>query len=691
MTQAGVILGTAAYMSPEQARGKSIDKQSDIWSFAVVLFEMLTTERLFGGETVSDSIGAILHRDPDLSQLPQVPKPIHTLLRRCLMRDKRQRLRDIGDARLELEDAIADRGKISKGEDSRSKGGSRALVAVLILLLIAVSGFALTRNTDSSPAVITLGLDRDKALDTGLLNAWLRLQFSPDGEEVLYVGGEDAKIFRRDIETFETLEVQGTDNTEVFTFSPDGQWIAYLADGKLWKIALSGGAPEEICETRSGPGLTWGKGANRDKIYFVPLNGGGIWSVSIDGGKPEVVSTLADERDETSHRWPHALPDGKHLLVTIKTARISKFDEAMIGLLSLETGDMEVLVRGGMSARYSESGHITYGRDNQLFAVPFDMASLSVTGTPRQVIERVDTIQINGCAQYALSDDGDLAYFYSEDFFERVELVWLYPTGKIGDFSLNAPKAYDLAFSPDGDQLAMVDALANDKIVLYDTERKTTARLTNTPGNDAFPVWSPDGSMIAYRNDRSGSIDLFVIPADGSEPGRPVLTGPLHEFAQSWSHEGTQVVYTRLEADGHAETWITPIDGSEDPRLLIDVPFSAWYATVSLDGRWIAYNSDSTGEDNIFVVPFSGQGNPVRISTNGGVNPQWSPDGKTLFYFTEDNLMAVEYEANARFEAGAPQQLAELKDSFNGNLALSTDGKKFLVNRWIAGAFDNND
>jgi len=271
MTQAGVILGTAAYMSPEQARGKSIDKQSDIWSFAVVLFEMLTTERLFGGETVSDSIGAILHRDPDLSQLPQVPKPIHTLLRRCLMRDKRQRLRDIGDARLELEDAIADRGKISKGEDSRSKGGSRALVAVLILLLIAVSGFALTRNTDSSPAVITLGLDRDKALDTGLLNAWLRLQFSPDGEEVLYVGGEDAKIFRRDIETFETLEVQGTDNTEVFTFSPDGQWIAYFADGKLWKIALSGGAPEEICETRSGPGLTWGKGANRDKIYFVPL------------------------------------------------------------------------------------------------------------------------------------------------------------------------------------------------------------------------------------------------------------------------------------------------------------------------------------------------------------------------------------------------------------------------------------
>ncbi len=681
MTQAGVILGTAAYMSPEQARGKHIDKQADIWSFAVVLFEMLTTERLFGGETVSDSIGAILHRDPDLSQLPQVPRQIHTLLRRCLSRDKRQRLRDIGDARLELEDAIAARGKADKREDSGSKGASKALVAGLIVLLLAVSGFALTRNTDSSPAVVTLGLDRDQAMDTGVVNAWLKIQFSPNGEEVMYIGGEDEKIFRRDIDTFDAVEIQGTDGALLFAFSPDGQWITYFANNKLWKIALSGGAPVELCETRDGPGLTWGKGENQDKIYYVPLTGGGIWSVSANGGAPQVVSVLADDRDETSHRWPHALPDGKHLLVTIKTARISKFDDALIGLLSLETGAMEVLVRGGMSARYSASGHITYGRNNQLFAVAFDLATLSVTGTPHQVVEHVDTIQVNGCTQYALSDDGDLAYFYSDNFFERIELVWFYPSGKFGDFSLDAPRAYDLAFSPDGSQLATVDALANDKIVVYDMERNTTARLTNTPGNDSFPVWSPDGSMIAYRNDRSGSIDLFVIPADGSEPGRAVLAGPLHEFTQAWSHDGTEIVYTRVEADGHGETWIVPLDGSEDPRLLIDVPFSTWNAVVSPDGKWIAYNSDSSGEDNIFVASFSGQGNSIRISTRGGEDPQWSPDGKTLYYMTDDTIMAVEYEVNDRFEAGAPQELAKLKESFFGKLELSADGDKFLVNR----------
>ena len=262
MTQAGVILGTAAYMSPEQARGKTIDKQADVWSFGVLFYEMLTADRLFGGETVSDSIGAILHRDPDLTQLPVVPPQIHTLLRRCLARDKRQRLRDIGDARLELQDAMATRSTTEKSEG----GGSRRapwLVAASLAVLAAVLGWmALTRSPESAHHLATLGLPRNEAVDLGTHNAWPRVKFSPDGKQVVYLGGEDFQLYRRDVDSFDSVVIPGTENTNLFTFSPDGLWIAYMANSKLWKVALSGGAPVEICDTVDGPGLAWGAGRN---------------------------------------------------------------------------------------------------------------------------------------------------------------------------------------------------------------------------------------------------------------------------------------------------------------------------------------------------------------------------------------------------------------------------------------------
>ncbi|MFT5234142.1 MAG: Tol biopolymer transport system component, partial [Candidatus Krumholzibacteriia bacterium] len=221
----------------------------------------------------------------------------------------------------------------------------------------------------------------------------------------------------------------------------------------------------------------------------------------------------------------------------------------------------------------------------------------------------------------------------------------------------------------------------NDKIVVSDLARNTTTRLTNTPGNDAFPVWSPDGTMIAYRNDRSGSIDLFVIPTDGSEPGRPVLTSPLHEYAASWSHDGTEIVYTREEPDGHAETWVVPVDGSADPRKLVDVPFSTWSAVVSPDGKWVAYTSDSAGEDNVFVAPFLGQGKPVRISRGEGDLAHWSSDGNTLYYVSDDTIMSVTYVSNDKFEVSAPQELTQLEESFFGSLTLSPESERFLVSR----------
>ncbi len=677
MTQIGAILGTAAYMSPEQARGKSIDKQADLWSFGVVFYEMLTADRLFGGETVSDSIGAILHRDPDLSQLPEMPFQIHTLLRRCLARDKRQRLRDIGDARLDLEDAIATRSSTKKSGGNRLRHAPWLVAAVLAVMVGVMGSLALTRSPETAHRLATLGLPRDEAVDLGIHNAWPSLQFSPDGKQVVYMGGDDFRLFRREVDSFDSEVIPGIDGVSLFTFSPDGLWIAYTAKSKLWKVALSGGAPMEICDIQVGPGLTWGNG----NIYFSHGNGGGLWSVPVAGGQPRPVSTLNDEREETSHRWPHVLPDGRHLLITIKTARITSFDDALIGLLSLETGEVQVLIQGGSSAQYLPTGHIIYGRDEQIFAVPFDLASLTVQGTPVSVLDEIDTVDVNGCAQYSLSAKGDLAYLSAGEDQAELELVWMNISGKASHLDIGNPYSFEHVFRRDGQKLATMIPAANDKIYVYDFQRNIMTRLTNTPGNDTQPIWSPDGTQIVYRNDRDGSLDMYVIPADGSSPAQRILASPEDESPDVWTPDGTQILFTRVAMNGKVEICSLASDGSGEPSVLYPSEYSNWGPSLSMDGRWIAYGSDSSGEANIYVRRFDGTGPPVRVSVDGGERPQWSPDGKILYYIVDLQMMAVPIESGASIQVGTPYDIFTMDSAFSGTSPLAPDGEHFIISR----------
>ncbi len=677
MTQAGVILGTAAYMSPEQARGKHVDRQADIWSFGVVFYEMLTSDRLFGGETVSDSIGAILHRNPDLARLPDVPPQIHTLLRRCLVRDKRERLRDIGDARLELEDA-----KIADGAKEKNVGqGFRRtpwmITALLVVVALLAGYLAVFRTPETSHHLATLGLPRNEAIDLGIHNAWPSIEFSPDGTQVVYVGGKDSRLFRRNIDSFDSEPIPGTENIALFTFSPDGLWIAYITEAKLWKMALSGGAPIELCTTGAGPGLVWGEG----EIFFSRTNGGGLWSVSEEGGQPRSVSTLNDEREETSHRWPHVLPGGRHLLFTIKTARISSFDDALIGLLSLDSGEIKVLVQGGMYPRYLTTGHIVYGRDSQLFAVPFDIGSMTVQGTPTRVLENIDTVDVNGCAQYSLSRDGSLAYLTAGENQADLELTWMHASGRVSRLDIGTSYTMQISFRPGGDQMATMVPAANDKIYVYDFQRKIMNRLTNTPGNDALPIWSPDGSQIVYQNDRAGSGDLFIIPSDGSAPATRILASPLNESPDSWLPDGKSILLTRFDTGGKAEICVMPIDGSKEPSVLFASEYSNELARISPDGEWLAYVSDSSGDRNIYARPFMKPGNPVRVSNAGGDFPQWSHDGKTIYYSQPPWQMAVEVETSETIQVGTPMEMFEINKVMYRNLPLAPDGQSFLANQ----------
>ena len=523
----------------------------------------------------------------------------------------------------------------------------------------------------------TLGLPREEAIDLGTHNAWPKLGFSPDGREVFYIGGEDFALYRRSVDSFDSEPIPGITNVALFTCSPDGRWIAYTDGQKLWKVALSGGAPIALCDTEDGPGLAWGQG----EIYFSRTNGGGLWSVPDTGGQPRAVSTLNDERDETSHRWPHVLPGGRHLLITIKTARIASFDDALIALLSLDSGEVQVLVQGGMCPRYETTGHIVYGRDAQLFAVPFDLASLTVTGTPTRVLEGVDTVDVNGCAQYALSAGGDLAYLTAGEDQAELDLVWLETSGKISRLDIEHPYSFEVALSPDGRQMASLVPAANDKIFIYDFPRRTMTRLTNTPGNDGSPVWSPDGTRIVYRNDRDGSQDLYVIPADGSLAAQRILASPEGKYPNAWSADGALILFTRVDARGDPEIWIVPSDGGGEAEPLFGPGYPCWAPALSPDGKWVAYGSDASGNENIYVRPFGRAGSPVRVSIADGYGPCWSPDGKTVYYRTGQLMMAAQVEAGGSLQVGAPREVFEMDPTVFGTLPLSPDGKRFLANR----------
>ncbi len=677
MTMQGVILGTAAYMSPEQARGKSIDRQADIWSFGVVFFEMLTAEKLFGGETVSDSIGAILHRNPDLNLLPNVPPQVTTLLRRCLARDKKDRLRDIGDARLELADASAAAVTADAPDANKRAGKTIWIAAAAATLLVAALGWlALTRDPGSAIDQVTLGLPRDQSI---FLNdgSWTRLRFAADGRKIVYSDGDDGTLLLRDVGEFAAVPLAGTQGARLYEFSPDGSWIAYFANSKLWKVAVSGGAPIEICATAGGPGLAWGQ----DEIFFVQGNGGGLWSVSADGGTPKQISPLDDEREETSHRWPHVLPDGRHLLFTIKTARIATFDDALIGLLSLDSGEIRILVTGGTQPQYSATGHIIYGRESQLFAVAFDPESLTVKGTPSLVLDQVYTIDVNGSAQYALSAGGDLAYLPVEGDITDYEMLWLHLSGRTSRVEISEDAFYNPSISSDGQRLAGMLSAANDKIHIYDLQRQIMTRLTSTPGNDGMPQWSPDGSLVAYRNDREGSADVYIISTDGGTPAHRLVPGDFLDIPMDWTPDGARLLFNRFDAGGRSEIWIVPVDGSAEPKPVVADENSNLRPRLSPDGRWLAYVSVASGERNAYVRPFERPGAPVRVSIDGGNRPQWSPDGRTIYYVAGEFMMAAPVETAGRLRVGTPEEIFEIDESIFGPLPLAPDGERFLANR----------
>jgi serine/threonine protein kinase/Tol biopolymer transport system component len=662
-TKAGVIVGTAAYMSPEQAKGKRVDKRTDIWAFGCVLYEMLTGKQPFTGETATDILASILRSEPDWSLLPAAtPGQIRQLLKHCLQKDPRNRLRDIGDAHIEIIDARDSEESIpSLAATLKRNDWRRALLFGLGGLLIGVLVATLTLWAIRRPSgasthsvkrfAITLPETEPLALTkfVPLAIGRVAVAISPDGGSLVYVAtrnGTSQLILRR-LDQFETKPMAGTEGAYNPFFSPDGKWVAFFAENKLKKVALAGGEPVILSEARNPVGADWG---DTDLIFFGDQEGGTLTEVAATGGTRHKISTGGTQVVDVD-----LLPGGKWLLFS--TLRSSNPDYAEIRLLSLETGKIGDPLEAGNGVRYLNR-HLLFTRAGTLMAAPFDLENRRITGPAVTVIEGMRS-ESYGNAQFSISDNGTLAYIPGSPAWIG-KPVWVDRQGKTTAIPLPVQCYGSFKLSPDGKRLAIGIAAAKDDIWIYEFERGTLLRLT-LEGNNLNPVWSPDGKRVAVSQFREGRSGIFIKSADGSGVEER-LTSPPSETGQipeSWSPDGKSLIFGEWNANDQGDIWILPLEGDRKPQPFLRTEFSEFFSSFSPDGHWIVYTSDESGRYEVYVRPYPGPGAKWQISTEGGEEPVWSANGQEVFYRNGEKWMVATVHLNPDFRAEAPRLLFE--------------------------------
>jgi serine/threonine-protein kinase len=664
-TVAGMILGTAAYMAPEQARGHAVDKRADIWAFGCVLYEMLTGKMAFPGETISDTLAAVLKLDPDWEALPDdTPALTRRLLIRCLEKDVRKRLRDVGEARIRIDRSLSGEA-IELSSDLMATPAEAApppkpsklpwLVAAGALLL-ALAGWVVPGllEKDEPLPVMRFKIDLGEPLD---ITSGSPMVLSPDGERLAYVAGEPPRIHLRLIGEFEGNPLKGTENAEQPFFSPDGQWVAFFAGNDLKKVSIFGGATMKLADVQSHRGGTWSEDGT---IIYSPSVTSGLMRVSEAGGEPEMLTDPTEEEGIRSHRWPHLLPGDDAVLFTVQPAG-STFDESRVEVLDLTTSQRKVVVQGGGTfARYANSGHVTYIHEGTLFAVPFDPNALTATGLPVPVVERVSYDPRNGGGQIDYSPQGHLVYMSGDTIFAERTVAWIEADGSTTPL-LEKPLPYSRPrLSPDGTRLAMDYGATNPTadIWIHDLERGATTRLTFTNITDMAPIWSPDGEHIIFGSLRDASVpNLHRKAADGSGEAERLTESIAAQFPCSVSPDGKWLIFQEEAPRSGWDLFVMNLESGET-ELYLSTDFSEGAAEFSPDGRWVAYNSNESGRYEVYVRPFPAGGGKWQVSTDGGGYPVWSADGKRLHYTKNGSLMAVDVSADGdTFRAETPVEV----------------------------------
>jgi serine/threonine-protein kinase len=680
-TRAGLILGTAAYMSPEQARGKPVDKRADIWAFGVVLYEMLTGERLFKGKTISDTLAAVLKEEPDLDR---VPAKLRRLLAKCLEKEPKQRLQAIGDWRLLLEDTQ------SPTAPPWSRLGRVAGIAAGMLAIVAatmaVGWWRATRPLDR-PLIrlnVDLGPDAMVGLNTTVV-------VSPDGKRIVFPArgpGGKQQLATRLLDQAQVSLLPGTNDAKDPFFSPDGQWVGFFAGGQLKKISVQGGAPVTLCPAPIEHGGSWGEDGN---IVATLNNVSGLSRIPSVGGTPQPLTK--PNGGETTHRWPQVLPGGKVVLFTASPAAFG-LDDANIDVVQLENGVRKTLLRGGYFGRYLPSGHLVYMHQGTLFSVPFDASRLELRGAPTPILEDVAGNANLGGGQFdfstAPSAPGAFVYLAGKGTIQGWPIVWLDNSEKTQPLLATPGAYYFPRFSPDGQRLALTASVANGTdVFVYDLRRDAMTRLTFN-GRSNSTAWAPDGKHVVFGSRSNDSSSLLWIRADGAGETQRLLVSHYNLFPYSFSPEGGRLAYQELNPETGQDLWTLPLDLSDPdhprpgkPELFLHTKSNESLAAFSPDGRWMASRSDETGSNEIWVRPFPGPGGKWQISTGGALYEMWSNNSKELFYETPDNrIMVVNYTVDGdSFVPGKPRLWSEKQIYYPGvvNLALHPDGKRFAV------------
>ena len=695
-TMHGVILGTAAYMSPEQARGKIVDKRTDIWAFGCVLYEMLTGKQAFQGENVTEILAVVVMKEPAFDALPaKTPPAIRTLLIRCLRKDRRQRLPDAGAVRIEIEEALAAPLTAVAATAPATRGWRERFtqVAALTMTLIAIAfavGFVLRAPKPPQPMRLSAEIGADASLYTDSGSSAI---LSPDGRRLaLVASGADQKqrIYARSLDQLQATALSGTEGARDPFFSPDGQWIGFFADGKLKKISVQGGAAVTLCDVGDDRGGSWGTDGT---VVFTKDTASALSKVSSAGGTPQPLTTLDKQADERTQGWPQVLPGSQAVLFTSNTQG-NYYEDADIVVYSIASGQRKTVERGGFYARYLASGHVVYMHEGTLFAVPFDLKRLEVTGQPAPILEGVVTATINGGAQFSFSDAGNLVYVAGRGS-QNVSIYWMDHEGKFQPLRETPGGYYNPAFSPDGKRLALeiFDGKRRD-IWVYEWERDTLTRLTFGGEGNAYPAWTPDGQRIVYSSqEKGGAPNLWWIRADGvGDAQRLTQSKNLAQFQESWSPDGKVLAFRQLNSGTGNDIMTLPIEGNEksgwkpgEPKPFVNSAFNEIEPAFSPDGRWLAYRSDESGSFEVYVRPFPGPGGKWQVSTGNGFFPRWSRNGKELFYRTRDSkIMVAPYTAYGdSFRADKPQLWSPGQFTDRGlgfyNFDLHPDGKRFAV------------
>ena len=684
-TRQGVILGTAAYMSPEQAKGKAVDRRADVWAFGAVLYEMLTGKQAFQGDDVTEVLAAVVREDPDWKRLPAtVPSAIRILLHRCLERNIKRRLLHIGEARIVLEDILSGTAAIDPAGAASTSRQWMVWAAALVLAMGGLAALAFVHFSEApeetnavrffvSPEegwTLSLRASAEGAAQTPIA-------VSPDGQRVALVAESRGKtqIWLRSIDTLAAEPLAGTEGAFRPFWSPDSRFLGFFVDGTLKKIDVSGGPPITLCDAPNQRGGTWGA----DGVIVFARNPGPLQKVSAAGGVPTAATIL--DQGESNHGSPSFLPDGRHFLY--RAADTNPGESIYVG--AVDSAERKLLLTAdAANAEYSQ-GHLLFFRETTLMAQPFDTGRLELAGEAFPIAEQV--VATAGNVTYGFfsaSNNGVLAYL-AETGTTGSQLAWFDRAGKQIGVLGDTDEIADLELSPDGRRVSVsiLDRARRTRdIWIYEVARGLKTRFTFDPAEERVSVWSPDSTRLVFNSGRKGHFDLYEKAASGAGTEEVLLADNTDKYP-AWSPDGRFMIYGTI--GNGADQFVLPLSRDRKPTPFLQTEFNENVGQFSPDGRWVVYRSDESGVAEIYVTSFPGPGGKWQVSNGGGNYPRWRSDGTEIFYLAPDNvLMVVAVDGRSpSFEVGPVKQLFQTRArSLRYPYAVSSNGQRFLINMY---------